>query len=57
MYKAPYVIEPPTRFEDENRKVTEAELLHQVAVKEKRENVCMVCLASICTALSLCCVF
>jgi len=55
MYKAPYVIEPPTRFED--GKITEAELLHQVKIKEKRENVCMACLGSICTALSLCCVF
>jgi hypothetical protein len=58
MLKAPYVIEAPTRtFEEANRKVTEAELLGQVAVKDKKENMCILCLSSICNALLVCCAF
>jgi hypothetical protein len=58
MFQAPRVIEPPTRtFEDANRIVTEAELLSQVAVKEKHEKLCVACCNSVCVSLSICCAF
>ena len=43
MFKAPDLIEPPSRTAVDNRIVSEAELFAQVAVKEKRENVFMAC--------------